>query len=205
MQIWAGQLLLTSEDEWPAVTAVEPWLCCDDSDNRGIRPFAWLTIGAWSSDLTLGGPNIKQKMRQSHKYFSLIEICYKHSDFGETSHKWQRRESMTRFYNFVMDIRSWTVLSGGYLNVRIRSTRPNTLGETASVSVLIQNLTSTDSKTMVPRPQCIWIGTKQYEKMFQSKSCWFLREMVLRWISGNDSSGRFREFFCDTCANGWNS
>ena len=114
MQIWAGQLLLTSDDEWPAVAAVVPWLCCDDSDNRGIRPFVWLTIGAWSSDLTLGGPkkrNAPKSYSFRHELCSIDNSIEKYWFKGKLQRNRKhelittRHEWMTRFHNR-------TILSG---------------------------------------------------------------------------------------------
>ena len=53
MQIWAGQLDLTSDD----VNGLSEILSNIFSDILMERPFAtWLTIGSWSSDLMLAGP-----------------------------------------------------------------------------------------------------------------------------------------------------
>ena len=49
MQIWAGQLLLTSDEPGTG------------SELFGFRPFTWFTIGSWSSDFTLGGPGTRNR------------------------------------------------------------------------------------------------------------------------------------------------
>lgn len=59
MQIWAGQLLLTSDVE-------------SGSDCLGlIRP---LTIGSWSSDLTLGGPSQGRVETNFNEQFFCISL-----------------------------------------------------------------------------------------------------------------------------------